>query len=109
MKGFHIVVNDVVPSIRFTYEVKRETVLPFPDTSICRCNMKHTTTHVCLESSDTGTFLCFKLHYQVEHKLAVVKTRFSRYDRLVPHLAIRAANDAGVTQLLINENTPYAS
>ena len=82
--NFHRHLNSIEPSIQFTVEAESEGQLAFLDVLISRNLDGSMDTTVYRKPTHTNKYLDFSSHHPLAHKIAVVRTLYSRAQALMP-------------------------
>ncbi|XP_064481243.1 uncharacterized protein LOC135394433 isoform X2 [Ornithodoros turicata] len=102
----HSILDNVEPSVRFTYEVEQNSVLPFLDVSVRQAEAGHIETTVHRKPCDTGNFLHLISHHPPEHKRSMVNTLLDRAKHLASTPELRASEENTVQRSLTKRGYP---
>jgi len=91
---------DATGSIKFTYEVERDSKLPFLDILLERMDSGGLKLCIYRKPTHTDQYLNFSLHHPIEHKLSVVRTLMERSQQLVTVSQDKIQEDAHVEEAL---------
>ena len=92
--------------IQFTIEMESEGKLPFLDVLLQRDPDGSIATTVYRKSTGTDRYLDFASHHSLAHKIAVVRTFYSRAEAISPSLLDRDKETWHLRQALITNTTP---
>ena len=106
LEVFHSHLNSIEPSINFTYEVEMGGKLPFLDSEITHHLDGTLSTTVHRKTTHTDRYLDFQSHHPIAHKLAVVKTLFSRANTYCTYAQDRMDEECRVSQSLLQNGYP---
>jgi len=91
---------DATGSIKFTYEVEQDGMLPFLDILLERTDSGGLKLCIYRKPTHTDQYLNFSSHHPVEHKFSVVRTLLERSQQLVTVSQDKIQEDALVEEAL---------
>ena len=98
--------NDIEPSIQFTYEMENDCSLPFLDIQLEHNSDGTISTSVYRKPTHTDRYLDFSSHHPLTHKMSVIKTFFSRAHSLSSSATDKQEEHKKISKALDSNNYP---
>ena len=86
------------PSIQFTFESESDGKLAFLDTEVAHHSDGSLSTTVYRKKTSTGKYLAFESHHPLAHKVAVVRTLFTRAKNVCTFLPERVEEEKHIVK-----------
>ena len=106
IENFHHHLNSIEPSIQFTLEAESEGQLAFLDVLTSRNPDGSMDTTVYRKPTHTNKYLDFSSHHPLAHKIAVVRTLYSRAQALMSSAVTRTQEQHTVSKALAQNGYP---
>ena len=106
VKNFHCHLNSIEPSIQFTLEAESEGQLAFLDVLISHNLDGSIDTTVYRKPTHTNKYVDFSSHHPLAHKIAVVRTLYSKAQALTSSAVTRTQEQHTISKALAQNGYP---
>ena len=103
---FHQHINNIEPSIQFTCEIQEDNKLPFLDILLTKVDDGTISSSVYRKPTHTDQYLHFSSHHPLSHKVSVMRTLFSRAEKLSSTLMERTTEEVHILEALERNGYP---
>ena len=106
VSDFHRHLNSTEDCIQFTLKTESQGQLAFLDVMITHNPDRSTDTTVCRKPTHTNKYLDFSSHHPLAHKIAVVRTLYTRAQALSSSVVSRTQEERTISQALAVNRYP---